>query len=63
MLVGTVVHRGEGTEQPYSPVFLDELGCSGEESSLLQCNTFSPALGIHSCSSAENNVRITCLGN
>lgn len=62
-LTGTLVQHGEGTEQLSSPVFLDKLVCNGDETSLLQCNTFSQAHGIHSCSSASNNVRITCLGD
>ena len=56
------MHHGEGTEQASSPVFLDELGCNGDEVSLLDCNTFSQAYGIHSCPSPRNNIRITCIG-
>lgn len=32
------------------PIFLSELDCTGTESSLLDCNTFATATGIHSCS-------------
>ena len=42
------------------PIFLDQLDCSGTESSLLQCNRFAE-LGLHSCDHSKD-ASIRCLG-
>ena len=60
--VGTVVHRdgsvfGEGS----GPIFLDNLACSGDEQSLLECDTFTEARGLHSCMHSKD-VGVTCIG-
>ena len=59
---GTVVHRdvsvfGEGS----GPIFLDNLACSGDEQSLLECNAFTEAQGLHNCRHYQD-VGITCVG-
>ena len=47
---------GHGT----GPIFLDQLGCSGTESSLLQCNRFA-GLGLHSCDHSQD-AGVSCIG-
>ena len=42
------------------PIFLDQLDCSGTESSLLQCRRFAE-LGLHSCDHSKD-ASIRCLG-
>ena len=47
---------GEGT----GPIFFDQLGCLGDEASLLDCSTFS-SLGLHTCDHSED-AGIKCVG-
>ena len=42
------------------PIFLDELGCTGTETSLLQCNRFT-GLGLHSCDHSQD-AGVSCRG-
>ena len=43
------------------PIFLDQLQCTGRESSLLDCSNGLPALGVVSCSHAQD-VKVRCTG-
>ena len=47
---------GHGT----GPIFLNQLGCSGTESSLVDCNRFA-GLGLHSCDHSQD-AGISCIG-
>ena len=49
-------YNGQGT----GPIWLDDLGCSGSELTLLQCSHIG--LGTHNCSHSED-VRVRCSGN
>ena len=49
-------HFGHGT----GPIFLDRLGCSGTESSLIDCNRFA-GLGLHSCDHSQD-AGVRCIG-
>ena len=49
-------HFGHGT----GPIFLDQLGCSGTESSLIDCNRFA-GLGLHSCDHSQD-AGVRCIG-
>ena len=42
------------------PIFLDQLHCSGTESSLLQCNQLT-GLGLHSCDHSQD-AGVRCSG-
>ena len=48
-------HFGHGT----GPIFLDQLGCSGTESSLIDCNRFA-GLGLHSCDHSQD-AGVSCI--
>ena len=41
-------------------IFLDNVGCSGTESTLLSC--YNPGIGHHNCSH-NNDAGVRCLGN
>ena len=49
-------HFGHGT----GPIFLDQLGCSGMESSLIDCNRFA-GLGLHTCDHSQD-AGVRCIG-
>ena len=44
------------------PIWLDDLHCDGGESSLLECNSSQPAIGVHNCTHVED-VLLRCLKN
>ncbi|KAL3870897.1 hypothetical protein ACJMK2_038928 [Sinanodonta woodiana] len=41
---------------PYGegPIWLDELSCSGSESTLFECGYFGHTIGVHDCSHSED---------
>ena len=41
----------------YVPIYLDDVGCTGQETELLECPSLP--LGVHNCRHSED-VRITC---
>ena len=41
-------------------IFLDNVGCSGSESTLLSC--YNPGIGYHNCRHSED-AGVRCLGN
>ena len=43
-----IARRGAYFGEGSGPIFLDQVKCSGTETSLLSCTRFS-ALGLHSC--------------
>ena len=45
----------DGTTSESLPIFLDDLGCNGTESNLLEC------LPHHNCYSQEENAVVICL--
>ena len=51
--VGVEVFRDSQFGHGTGPIFLDKLGCTGTESSLLQCNRFA-GLGLHSCDHSQD---------
>ena len=48
-------HFGHGI----GPIFVDKLGCSGTESSLVDCNRFA-GLGLHSCDHSQD-AGVSCI--
>ncbi len=60
--VGTRVHPNTALYGAgIGPIFLDNLACSGTEESLLHCNTYSLAVGLHNCEHSQD-VGVTCRG-
>ena len=57
---GVEVLRGSQFGRSTGPIFLDQLGCSGTENSLLQCNRYA-GLGLHSCDHSQD-AGVRCIG-
>ena len=52
-----VLSRGQYREGS-GPIFLDDVGCRGTETSLLEC--YHPGIGVHNCQH-DDDVGIECL--
>ena len=57
---GVEVITGSQFGQGAGPIFLDQLRCSGTESSLLECDRFA-GLGLHSCDHSQD-AGVSCIG-
>ena len=44
-----------------SPIFLEQLDCTSSDTDLLQCNSYSDANGIHTCTHSQD-VSVRCTG-
>ncbi len=60
--VGVLVHPNAGVfGAGTGPIFLDNLACSGDEETLLQCDFYSRSVGLHDCLHSQD-VGVTCRG-
>jgi len=57
---GALVLSGSEFGHGAGPIFLDRLGCSGTEDSLLDCDRFA-GLGLHSCDHSQD-AGVNCTG-
>ena len=55
-----VPRRGSYFGASSGPIFLDQLHCSGDESSLLECDRFA-VLGLHTCDQTQE-AGVMCTG-
>ncbi|XP_064384592.1 deleted in malignant brain tumors 1 protein-like isoform X4 [Halichondria panicea] len=57
---GVLVHPNAGVfGAGTGPIFLDNLACSGDEETLLQCDFYSRSVGLHDCLHSQD-VGVTC---
>ena len=57
---GTQVLRISNFVQGTGPIFLDEVGCTGNEERVEECG--GPAPGLHTCNHSQDTA-IQCIGN
>ena len=55
-------HRLKYFEAGTGPIYLSQLNCDGSEATLLDCETFARATGIHTCDHMDD-VGVHCQGN
>lgn len=55
-------HRLKYFEAGTGPIYLSQLNCDGSEATLLDCETFTRATGIHTCDHMDD-VGVHCQGN
>jgi len=60
ILDGVEVLTGSQFDHGTGPIFLDQLGCTGTETSLLQCSQFAD-LGLYSCDHSQD-AGVRCIG-
>ena len=57
----SIVHRVESFGQGAGPIYLSRLDCHGGEATLLGCESFTGATGVHDCSHSDD-VGVHCEG-
>ena len=60
MCAGAKMLSGAQFDPGIGPIFLDQLDCSGSETTLLECRHFTP-LGLTTCEHSKDAV-VSCLG-